>query len=210
MTKEHLIEKLNGREITWMPVNDERPAAVLIPIIENDDRFEVVLEIRAPKLKQAGEVCLPGGSIEDGETSEQAAIRETCEELEIDPSQIEMIAPMISTAGPGGRMVETYLAFLHDYHGTYSRKEVDHVLTVPLRFFYVAEPIIGDVDLYTKLRDNFPLQLLGDKKDFEFQPVKRSYEFYETKGHVIWGLTSNILKRVAEIVYGDEYSTRND
>lgn len=193
--------------MTWMPVNDTRPSSVLIPIIEDDDQFKVVLEVRAEGLPQAGEICLPGGTIEPHETSECAAIRETCEELAIKAEQIEMICPMIKTAGPGGRMVESHLAFLHDYQNTFSDKEVAEVFTVPLRFFYIAEPIIGDVDLHTELRDNFPEHLLA-KREIQFQPVKRSYEFFDVQGHIIWGLTSNILKRAATIVYGDEYSAR--
>ena len=39
---------------------------------------------------QPGEVSFPGGRVEDGETFQEAAIRETCEELNLSPDQIDI------------------------------------------------------------------------------------------------------------------------
>ena len=41
--------------------------AVLVPLIEKDGEFRILFEVRSPKLKsQPGEVCFPGGAVEDG------------------------------------------------------------------------------------------------------------------------------------------------
>lgn len=209
MNKQDVANKLRDHGLEWMPVNKTRDAAVLIPLIQRgDDYLDVVLEVRAGNITQGGEVCLPGGVIEEGETTRDAAIRETCEELLVDPSQIEVICPMVATGGPLGRVVESYLGTIENYNGTYAETEVDHILTVPLRFFYSAEPIVGDIDLIAQIRDNFPTHLLEREKGPWFSNVPRSYYFYEFKGHVIWGLTASILRETARIIYGDEHPTR--
>jgi 8-oxo-dGTP pyrophosphatase MutT (NUDIX family) len=40
---------------------------------------------------QPGEICFPGGGIEKNETPMKSSIRETCEELNIDESNIRVI-----------------------------------------------------------------------------------------------------------------------
>jgi 8-oxo-dGTP pyrophosphatase MutT (NUDIX family) len=42
---------------------------------------KVLLLQRGPKSDHPGEWCIPGGMIEDGETAEDAAVRETMEEV---------------------------------------------------------------------------------------------------------------------------------
>ena len=67
-------------------------AAVLIPILIRDGKYHVLYEVRSAKLKtQPGEVCFPGGRIEQGETPGEAAIREACEELCITRDQMEIV-----------------------------------------------------------------------------------------------------------------------
>lgn len=205
MTQEDITRKLHSHALEWMPLNRIQPAGVLIPLIENGDSMDVVLEVRAKGIAQSGEVCLPGGHLEEGETTCMAAVRETCEELRVEASQIEVVAPMVAVTGPSGRIVESHLAFLRDYEGTYAPSEVDHVLTVPLRHFYETAPIIGNVDLVAQLGDDFPSHLLAGEQEPWFHPIPRTYYFYPVQDQLVWGLTAYILKRTAEIVYGDEH-----
>ena len=59
--------------------------AVLIPWVKKEDGDALLLEVRSEKVKQPGEVCFPGGRVEPGETTAEAAVRETCEELGLTP-----------------------------------------------------------------------------------------------------------------------------
>ena len=65
---------------------------VLIPLVEIDGEIHMLFEMRSSKIKtQPGDVCFPGGALEDGETIVQCALRETWEEIGIEPSEIEVL-----------------------------------------------------------------------------------------------------------------------
>ena len=97
--------------------------AVLIPLIGTEKGLEVVYEIRATTLRtQPGEVSFPGGGIEVGETPEQAAVRETSEELLIAPDNIEILAPMDGENAPTGAPLWPFVGHLHHYQGSRNRK----------------------------------------------------------------------------------------
>src|SRR5215510_12971597 len=66
------------------PRLDARPAAVVALLHLIDDRWHMPLMVRPETLAHhAGQSSLPGGMVEPGETSEEAAIRELEEELGI-------------------------------------------------------------------------------------------------------------------------------
>jgi 8-oxo-dGTP pyrophosphatase MutT (NUDIX family) len=72
---------------------DLTAAAVLIPIIRRQDRLTVLLTERSPHLKHhAGQVSFPGGRMDPGDADIRAtALRETEEEVGIDPRDIEIV-----------------------------------------------------------------------------------------------------------------------
>ena len=64
----HHIPKRIGEE-------KETSFAVLIPLIKKEDGYHVLFEVRAKHLnKQPGEVCFPGGKVEPGESTYEAAV----------------------------------------------------------------------------------------------------------------------------------------
>src|SRR5436305_403329 len=59
-----------------------RDAAGLVLVFPIDDRAHIVLTVRADTLgRHSGQVALPGGVVDPGETFEQAALREAHEEV---------------------------------------------------------------------------------------------------------------------------------
>src|SRR6185503_14229966 len=58
----------------------------------HDDTLHIALTVRGTGLRNhTGQVSLPGGRVEEGETLEAAALREATEEIGVDPSTVELL-----------------------------------------------------------------------------------------------------------------------
>ncbi|MBQ6458187.1 MAG: CoA pyrophosphatase, partial [Exiguobacterium sp.] len=63
------------RDSFTMDEDYEQTAAVLIPLVQIDQEWHVVFEVRAHTMRQQpGEISFPGGRLENGETPVEAAI----------------------------------------------------------------------------------------------------------------------------------------
>ena len=168
--------------------------AVLLPLLDTEQGEQILFEVRAKALKvQPGEICFPGGSIEKGETPGAAAVRETCEELLVHPDNIHIVQELPFLTGPGGAPVQAYVGHLTDYHGTFSRDEVDHILKVPLSWLKGNPPREAEAELITVPGDDFPFELIPGGRNYPFRKGRKRFYFYPRKEGVIWGLTAEIL-----------------
>jgi 8-oxo-dGTP pyrophosphatase MutT (NUDIX family) len=89
------LRELAGRTPTTIPdaavPADFRRAAVLALVGDLDGRPAIALTERGAHLRaHAGEICLPGGRLDPGETPEDAAAREAEEEVGVDRSALEV------------------------------------------------------------------------------------------------------------------------
>jgi 8-oxo-dGTP pyrophosphatase MutT (NUDIX family) len=126
-----------GRHLGPAP-SDAKPAAVLVLLYPRGDRWHIPMILRpAHMLDHASQVSLPGGVIEPGESTQQAALREFSEELGAPADDIRLL----------GQLSRLYL-FASNYQITPwvgvtrayprwnpNRGEVDRVLEIPLAHF---------------------------------------------------------------------------
>ena len=177
-----------------------RFTAVLIPLLECGGQPHILFEVRSSDVAQAGEVSFPGGHLEAGESAQQAAVRETCEELLLREEQIEVLAPMHRMTDRGMLVIDSFIGVLHDYDGRFLKDEVARIFTVPLSWFIENEPETYPAEMVVKTPDNFPFELIRGGKNYPFLHFPRNFYFYRVQGEVIWGITAELLYNALRVM----------
>ena len=178
--------------------------SVLIPLIKRDNEVHILFEKRALSLKnQPGEISFPGGGIERGENSRDAAIRETCEELLINKRDLAII-------GKGDFLVNPYSAIIYSYVGILniefdaispSKEEVESIFTIPLDFFKINKPKSYKTKINLIREDSFPYELIPNGRNYKWKRAEGEMDFYVYKDIVIWGFTAKMLRNFIKNVY---------
>ena len=196
-----MFEKLRGRRPTLIDFEQYHHSAVVIPLIEKDGKYEVLFEVRSNKLHhQPGEICFPGGRCDAGETPEEGALREICEELLVMPEQVELIAPMDILISPASMILYPYLGVLKEYLGTFSQSEVQEVFTVPLDYFLKTDAQTYYNTVYNVPQKDFPFEKIEGGENYKWHKGKYPVHFYEYNKYIIWGLTARIMRSVALLI----------
>lgn len=202
MDIERLIDKVKNRVPQPMDVN--KKYAILIPLIKVNDEWELIFELRAKNLKsQPGEISFPGGRVEKGETFKEAAIRETIEELRINEENINYIGELDYLVSYQNITIHCFLATISGITVDKiepSTGEVDHLFTVPIRFFIENEPERYNLDLTTIDNDEFPYNLIPNGRKYKWRRGVHSVLFYRYKEYIIWGYTAKMTKHLIDII----------
>lgn len=178
------------------PIDIDNYYSVLVPLIKIDGELHLVYEVRSLEIKrQPGEISFPGGQVESGEAFKEAAVRETCEELNIKEKNIEVISELDYITSHNNFIIYPFLGYLNDIKIdslNYSKDEVAKVFTVPLDFFLKNEPKKHIMKYKPCLHDDFPYHLVQNGKDYKWRDIEYPIYFYEYKKYIIWGLTAKI------------------
>lgn len=183
--------------------------AILVPVVETEQGLELLYEVRARKLdRQPGEICFPGGLIEEGETPEQSALRETWEEVGIRPEEIEVVTKLDSIYSTAGSQLHCFLGLVSE-DGFRNLKpspaEVAEVFTVPLQKLLEMEPKVYTNKLEQVIDDDFPYDMVTGGKMYPWRTGMAPVPVYEEiDGHIIWGLTGRITKQVVAVIRRSE------
>ncbi|HVG25831.1 MAG TPA: CoA pyrophosphatase [Thermoanaerobaculia bacterium] len=160
-----------------------RRACVLIPLIRNRERWSILFTKRSEHLAaHGGQIAFPGGSVEAGETLEQAAMREAEEEVGIPPASVELIGRMDDVVTHSGFLVAPFVGVVHepvDY--VMQESEVVEIFEVPVEALLdVSNPEVRYVPFRRK---EYPAY------------------FYHYGRYEIWGLTGRMLKAFLDLVW---------
>ena len=84
------------REEGLRPEMSFRPAAVLVPVVARSGSLTVLLTKRTEHLhRHPGQISFPGGQVEDTDvTPVMTALRETEEEVGLDPDRVELLGEL--------------------------------------------------------------------------------------------------------------------
>ncbi|WP_312441653.1 NUDIX hydrolase [Lacrimispora sp.] len=178
-----------------------RQYAVLIPLIRISGVTYLLFEKRSNELKrQPGEVCFPGGKLEAGESLQECAVRETVEELNVLPQQIEVIGPGDIYLSPFNLMIHPFIGIISDYQDTFSRDEVEEIIKIPLDFLCSQEPERFVSKLISEPPEDFPYEWIPGGVKYPW--VKGTYDvlFYKYEDWIIWGMTAQIVKSAVNLM----------
>ena len=193
-------EKMKGR--TPGVIGDRKEFAVLIPLVEREDGLHLLFEKRSGNIKQPGDICFPGGRIEEGESITECALRETAEEIGI--TDVEVIGQFDSILEVNRITMHTVVGVITEESIKNARinpDEVADIFTVPLDFFASAEPMSHTVRIIQDTAD-FPYEETGIRKDYKWRVGHQEIFIYHYEDRIIWGLTARIARWFADFTCG--------
>ncbi len=193
-------EKMKGR--TPGVIGDRKEFAVLIPLVEREDGLHLLFEKRSGNIKQPGDICFPGGRIEEGESITECALRETAEEIGI--TDVEVIGQFDSILEVNRITMHTVVGKITEdsiKNARLNPDEVAEIFTVPLDFFASAEPMSHTVRIIQDTAD-FPYEETGIRKDYKWRVGHQEIFIYHYEDRIIWGLTARIARWFADFTCG--------
>jgi 8-oxo-dGTP pyrophosphatase MutT (NUDIX family) len=153
-----------------------RQAAALLLIYPGDRGPTLPLTVRASGLaRHAGQISLPGGAVDPGETLAQAATREASEEIAVDPAEVVVL----------GELTPVYVLVsgftLHPVVGVTHRRP--QFVASPGEVAEILEVSLEDLRDASSIRRGIRLR----------EGVAVEYPYFDLLGHQVWGATAMIL-----------------
>lgn len=180
------------------PMDVAREYAVLIPLWKGKTEWEILYETRSDLISQPGEISFPGGRVEPGETPQEAAIRETCEELGIEQSDITILGS-IDYLVTRGFVLYPFVAIIEATAEFQSNPdEVAELFGVSIRSLKAQDPEVYWIEEARRLPQDFPHHYIPGGKSYPWRKGKGRILFYPREEGMIWGMTAQITHHFVE------------
>jgi 8-oxo-dGTP pyrophosphatase MutT (NUDIX family) len=162
-----------------------RAAAVLIPLLPTAEGLRILLIRRPTSMRtHAGQIALPGGG-HDGSDVDLAAtaVRETWEELGIEPSRVEILGQLDEVWTPSGYVMTPFVGWIESPNELRPNlAEVDEVVTTSVE--ELTAPGAYREELW------------------DYEQKAHRMVFFDLAAGTVWGATSRILFRFLQIGLG--------
>jgi 8-oxo-dGTP pyrophosphatase MutT (NUDIX family) len=161
----------------------DRPAAVLIPIVDREPEATVLLTLRTEHLpNHAGQIAFPGGKLEGEEQPKAGALREAKEEIGLDAGFVDVIGFLDWYQSRTGFRIAPAVGIVSP---AYTLKpdptEVADVFEVPLRFLMSLE----NHEMHSR----------------DWKGQRRNFYAMRYEDRFIWGVTAGILRNLYDWLY---------
>ena len=161
------------------------PAAVLVGLIEREYGFSVLLTRRADTLRRhTGQIALPGGRCDPGETIWQTALREAHEEVGLAPDYVSLAGLSSPYRTGTGFLVTPVVGFIQPgFSLTPNPAEVADIFETP--FGFLMDPV-------------------NHERHERQGPDGQLRRFYAMthEDRFIWGATAGMLRALYDRLYG--------
>jgi 8-oxo-dGTP pyrophosphatase MutT (NUDIX family) len=176
--------------VGWDPAlfpEGARDGAGLILLFPGDDGARIPLTVRGAAMRtHTGQVSLPGGRVDEGESFETAALREASEEIGVPPASVEVLGRLTRLHIP----VSGYI--LHPIVGVVGARpefrpaewEVARIIEAPLSRL---------ADLSTVRRETRHRTRHGET-------VEVDVPYFDIDGEKVWGATAMVLAEFLAVI----------
>lgn len=174
----------------WDPLkfpDGARDGAGLLLVYPHDETLHFTLTVRGAGLRNhTGQVSLPGGRVDAGESFEDAAVREAEEEIGVDPRAIELL----------GRLTPLHIP-------------VSGYLLHPVVGFTTMRPAFQRAEWEVARIIEAPISVLSDPRSVKREMRTRTVNgqiievdvpFYDIEGEKVWGATAMVLAEFGVII----------
>lgn len=163
-----------------------RDAAALVLLYPHDGRWRVPLTVRGSTLRHhTGQVSLPGGRVDPGESLEAAALREAFEEVALAPAAVEVVGRLSPLHIPVSRHL------LHPVVG---------IATV--RPFLVPAPDEVDRVIEASLDDLRAVDAVAWEQRERSPGVLMDVPYFDVEDERVWGATAMVLAELLAVIDG--------
>lgn len=163
-----------GRNEIYRP--DLTKAAVLVPIVFRKNGPHIIVTMRSMKVEtHKGRISFPGGVREpEDKNAVDNALRETQEEIGVDPDSVTVMGLLDDIVTSSGFKVTPVVGFVSS-EVSYSKDsvEVEEIIEVPISF----------------LRDPSKHEVVT----MEYENICYRYHSFKYNGYDIWGVTGGII-----------------
>ncbi len=189
MAGQELIDKTRQVMAEYIPRHIEdssaTPAAVVILVYDRDGEAHVLFTERTEHVEHhKGQISFPGGAWDGAdERLETTALRETQEEIGVDPEDVDIVGQLDDMITISNFRVTPYVGILStnsEYPFVVNEREVAKVVQVPLSH------LMDERNMELEVRQHQGKQVLVPAYTYE--------------GHRIWGATARMLRQFLELL----------
>lgn len=173
-----LRERLSSPPPRRLSASDLRQASVLVPLYVNAGELWTVLTKRTDTLpSHRSQIAFPGGGRELKEDPWAAALRESHEEIGLDPKLVLRLGELDEVESPAGfRVIPCVGAIPFPHKLQPNEAEISEVFNLPLSAFTNPQ--------------------LVEERAVTINGVPRNLRIYHVGSRQIWGLTARVLQNL--------------
>jgi len=151
------------------------------------ETLHVPLTVRGSGLRNhTGQVSLPGGRVDAGETFEQAALREAAEEIGVDPGTVEILGALTPLHIPVSGFLLHPIVGLTSMRPAFQRAEWEVARIIEAPVGLLSDPAVIKRETRTRV--------------VKGQSIDVDVPYFDIDGEKVWGATAMVLAEFCAIL----------